>query len=87
VTPGHPSGLRQETSLPSPQALIEAYEDAAGHQVSDLDWFGALVRYKQAAASALIIKNNRKLAQPGVDVGRTLEGLPQLLGSARALLA
>src|SRR5207249_8034562 len=61
VTPGHPSAARHDTGLPSPEQLVATYEEAAGHEVDDLDWFGALVRYKQAAASALIIKNNRKL--------------------------
>jgi hypothetical protein len=67
--------------------LVEAYEDAAGHNVTDLDWFAALVRYKQAAASALIIKNNRKLPQPGVDIDHMLAGLPRLLDAARALVS
>jgi aminoglycoside phosphotransferase (APT) family kinase protein len=51
-------------SLPYPDAvtlepdeLAAEYAAAAGHDFSDLDWFGSLVRYKQAAATMLLVKN------------------------------
>jgi aminoglycoside phosphotransferase (APT) family kinase protein len=44
--------------VPSEEALVAAYEAELGAQVADMAWFGALVRYKQAAAGALIVKNS-----------------------------
>jgi len=58
-----------------------------GVEVTDMPWFEALVRYKQAAASALIIKNNRKIPQPGVDIDRMVVALPKLLSWADDLLS
>jgi aminoglycoside phosphotransferase (APT) family kinase protein len=87
VDPAHPSRVRAATGLPAPADLVAAYEAAAGQLVADLGWFNALVRYKQAAASALIIKNNRKLPQPGIDIERMLAGLPLLLDWAEDLPA
>jgi aminoglycoside phosphotransferase (APT) family kinase protein len=40
-----------------PNELAAEYAAAAGHDVPDLAWFGALVRYKQAAATMLLVKN------------------------------
>jgi aminoglycoside phosphotransferase (APT) family kinase protein len=40
-----------------PDDLAAEYAAAAGHDFSDLDWFGSLVRYKQAAATMLLVKN------------------------------
>ncbi|MBO0729480.1 MAG: phosphotransferase family protein [Acidimicrobiaceae bacterium] len=45
---------------PETDALIDAYETARGERVSDLDWFAALVRYKQLAITALLIRNARR---------------------------
>jgi len=80
--PQHPSCSRAYVEAPAQLALISAYEEASSGRVRDLAWFGALVRYKQAAASALIAKNTRKLAKPGVDASRTAALIPQLLNAA-----
>lgn len=80
--PRHPNSRRSETGLPEPAALIAAYEEAAGVAITGLGWFNALVRYKQAAASVLIIKNNRKVPQPGVDIDSMLDGRGKLLAAA-----
>lgn len=84
--PDHPGRVRPDSGLPAPEALLAEYEDAARRTADALSWFAALVRYKQAAASALIIKNNRKLPQPGVDVDRMLAHLPDLLTAAEKQL-
>ena len=83
----HPNKARDGAGLPSVPALIAAYEEAAGLELEQMSWFAALVRYKQAAASALIIKNNRKVLQPGIDIDRMVTQMPNLLNSARDLLA
>ena len=57
-------GLRTRTGLPDPGRLAEVYQQERRVPVEALDWFHALVRYKQAAAAALIVKNNRKSPDP-----------------------
>jgi aminoglycoside phosphotransferase (APT) family kinase protein len=80
--PRHPNCVRKDVEAPSQHALIAAYEEAARTRVRDLAWFGALIRYKQGAASALIVKNARKLARPGVDPDRMAGHIPLLLRAA-----
>ena len=75
----HPNCVRLDTGLPAPAEAVAHYESVTGVTVQDLPWFDALVRYKQAAVSALIAKNNRKVPQPGVDVDRMVNVIPQLL--------
>jgi aminoglycoside phosphotransferase (APT) family kinase protein len=83
----HPNRIRPSSGLPDKRELVAAYEAASGVAIDGLGWFDALVRYKQAAASALIVKNNRKLHQPGVDVDRMQATIPLLLDWARDLVA
>lgn len=45
---------------PSVDELLAEYEQTSGRQAGDLDWFRALVRYKQAAAGAFIQRNARR---------------------------
>ena len=84
--PQHPSCTRKNPEMPSGDALLAVYERAAGARVAELRWFGALVRYKQAAASALIAKNARKLAKPGVDIAQMVNLIPRLLRAATETL-
>jgi aminoglycoside phosphotransferase (APT) family kinase protein len=53
-------GRRVTAGMPGSAELIAAYQQARGTEVKDLHWFEALVRYKQAAISALIIRNARR---------------------------
>lgn len=53
-------GRRVTAGMPGSAELIDAYQQARGAEVKDLHWFEALVRYKQAAISALIIRNARR---------------------------
>jgi aminoglycoside phosphotransferase (APT) family kinase protein len=53
-------GRRVTAGMPGSAELIDVYQQARGAEVKDLHWFEALVRYKQAAISALIIRNARR---------------------------
>jgi aminoglycoside phosphotransferase (APT) family kinase protein len=79
IDEGHPNRLRSDTGLPTPAEAVAMYEEASGVALEQLGWFAALVRYKQAAVSAIIAKNNRKVPQPGVDVDRMKATIPKLL--------
>jgi aminoglycoside phosphotransferase (APT) family kinase protein len=76
-------GRAQAEGMPSNEELIKAYETARGVPVEDLAWFEALVRYKQAAISALLARNARRRGDPPT----TIDGIVNLLASARVLLA
>jgi hypothetical protein len=76
IDEGHPNRLRSDTGLPTPAEAVAMYEEASGVPLEQLGWFAALVRYKQAAVSAIIAKNNRKVPQPGVDVDRMKATIP-----------
>ncbi|MET0628648.1 MAG: phosphotransferase family protein, partial [Acidimicrobiia bacterium] len=49
---------------PSVDELLETYQRSAGMEVTDLDWFRALVRYKQFSAGAFITRNARRRGAP-----------------------
>src|SRR5437660_626311 len=62
--------------------LIDAYQQARGAEVRNMAWFEALVRYKQLAITALLIRNARRRGRPN-----TMEAsLKPLRDSARHLL-
>jgi aminoglycoside phosphotransferase (APT) family kinase protein len=69
---------------PSAQELLDLYQSTAGIEVSGLDWFRALVRYKQFSAGAFITRNARRRGAPAEPVDNSTNWL---LGSARSLLA
>jgi aminoglycoside phosphotransferase (APT) family kinase protein len=68
--------------MPSNDELLEQYEQGRGDSVKDLEWFAALVRYKQAAAAALIARNARRRGQEvvGANNGALLASARELLG-------
>ncbi len=68
--------------MPSNHELLSEYETSAGAPVEDLSWFSALVRYKQAAAGAFIVRNARRRGQQSSSSSQN-QGL---LTSARHLL-
>jgi len=70
----HPRCVRSDSGMPHEDVLRRAYEETSGSQADDLAWFAALVRYKQAAASALIVKTARK-RDPGAAPSTALPGL------------
>lgn len=68
--------------MPTNDELLDGYQRALGSQVEDLDWFHALVRYKQGAIASLLVRNARRRGDdPPVDA------TPALLRSASTLLA
>jgi len=74
-------GRKTTPGMPSNRELLDVYQAARGAEVVDMSWFDALVRYKQAAAGALIARNARRRGQEasaGANAG--------LLASARLLL-
>jgi aminoglycoside phosphotransferase (APT) family kinase protein len=58
----NPHASREAPGMPTAGELVEAYEVASGWPVGELTWFEAVVRFKQAAAGALIWK--RSMASP-----------------------
>ncbi|WP_109526676.1 MULTISPECIES: phosphotransferase family protein [Nocardia] len=66
--------------------VVREYEHALGQAVPDLTWFDALTRYKEAAATALLIKRARKAEVMPAPFRRMEPALPGLLDEAMALL-
>jgi aminoglycoside phosphotransferase (APT) family kinase protein len=69
---------------PSVDELLAVYQQASGAPVDDLDWFRALVRYKQFSALAFITRNARRRGAAVEAVDNTDNWL---LANARSLLA
>ncbi|WP_411147696.1 phosphotransferase family protein [Streptomyces sp. A30] len=80
--PGHPTAVAPDAPTLEPDELLAVYESASGAPVAELDWFDALVRYKQAAASALLVKNAVRRDQVTERVKRMHHGIPLLLAAA-----
>jgi aminoglycoside phosphotransferase (APT) family kinase protein len=73
-------------SLPAPAALAERYVDTLGHDVADLGWFQALACFKSAATWSLIVKHNRRRAEPDPATEAMAAMLPHLLERSQELL-
>jgi aminoglycoside phosphotransferase (APT) family kinase protein len=73
--------------LPSPSELLDEYTTARGAVVEDIEWFRALACFKSTATWSLIVKHNRRRAQPAPDVEAMAGVLPDLLEQAGARLA
>jgi aminoglycoside phosphotransferase (APT) family kinase protein len=57
----HPmAGNPGPTGMPRAAALLEAYVAESGVQPANLEWFHCLIRYKEAAATSLIVKRTIK---------------------------
>jgi aminoglycoside phosphotransferase (APT) family kinase protein len=83
----HPASLSDEpTGMPSKAELVAAYEQARGEPLRNLMWFEALTKYKESAATALLIKRARKAGQLNDMHRRMLPALPVLLDQAMELL-
>lgn len=75
----HPASLSDEpTGMPTKAELVAAYEEARGVRLTDLAWFEALTKYKESAATALLIKRARKAG--------SLRGVHQRMLPALAVL-
>ncbi|MFI5047769.1 MAG: phosphotransferase family protein [Acidimicrobiia bacterium] len=73
--------------LPSPAELIAIYAEFLAVPVADVAWFQALACFKSTATWSLIIKHNRRRADPDPDVEAMPAVLPHLLERARDLMA
>jgi aminoglycoside phosphotransferase (APT) family kinase protein len=84
----HPAAPSFEpTGMPSADELRDAYAAAGGASLRDLDWFDALTKYKEAAATALLIKRARKAGGAlAPTMARMVPALPELLRDAERLL-
>lgn len=69
--------------MPSVEDLVSTYESVSGTTLTDLDWFRALIRYKQTATGGFITRNARRRGAPVEPVDNSTSWL---LVSARELL-
>ena len=63
------------TGMPTAGALLDAYIAESGAEPANLEWFHCLIRYKEAAATALLMK---RLVKAGGDAGATWDTIPAL---------
>lgn len=83
----HPASVSDEpTGMPGKAELVDAYEELRGEPLPDLTWFEALTKYKESAATALLIKRGRKSGKLNTMHQRMLPALPVLLDEAMELL-
>lgn len=78
--------VRGGEGMPALDEIVAAYEEAAGRKLADLDWFAALIRYKQASVTSLLVKNARKREQEGPEIDRMARIIEPLLRQAGARL-
>ena len=77
VAPGTVAGT------PTGREVVLAYEAALGRRVPELGWFDALTRYKEAAATGLLLKRALKLGRPVKEsMARMRPELPRLVQEA-----
>ena len=78
---GHPAAeAGPPAGTPTRDEVVLTYEQALGTRLPDLDWFHALVRYKESAATGLLLKRALKRgASPTGPLGRMLPVLPVLV--------
>jgi aminoglycoside phosphotransferase (APT) family kinase protein len=90
VANADPSTYKRKTAysgrLPAPEELLGVYADALGRDVPDVEWFRALACFKSTATWSLIVKHNRRRAEPDAEVEAMVATLPDLLDQARAFL-
>jgi aminoglycoside phosphotransferase (APT) family kinase protein len=77
---------RHLTGVPSRAQIIAAYGDAAGYEVTRMRWFDALALYKRAAATALIVKYNRRSPRPDPRKEQAVRVIEPLLAAAEQAL-
>jgi aminoglycoside phosphotransferase (APT) family kinase protein len=65
------------TGMPTADALLDAYVTESGAEPTNLEWFHCLIRYKEAAATALLIKRMLKV-NGGEAEGNWLTSIPAL---------
>src|SRR5581483_4605067 len=80
-------GTEYVGSLPTPAELSGIYADVRGTDVPDLHWFQALACFKSVAVWSLIIKHNRRRAEPAAAIEGVAAALPRLLERAPQLVS
>ncbi len=84
---GHPSASSgAPTGMPTADELLDAYSEAGGSRPPDLQYFDALTRYKETAASGLLIKRALKRGVDGPGITNMVPALPIMLREADELL-
>jgi aminoglycoside phosphotransferase (APT) family kinase protein len=84
----HPAAPSAEpTGVPSVPELLAGYAEAGGPPTADLNWFHALTRYKEAAATGLLIKRGRKTGGLAPTMERMVPRLPEMLDEAEQFLS
>jgi aminoglycoside phosphotransferase (APT) family kinase protein len=63
------------TGMPTAGALLDAYVAESGAEPANLEWFHCLIRYKEAAATALLMK---RMVKAGGDAGNAWDTIPAL---------
>jgi aminoglycoside phosphotransferase (APT) family kinase protein len=63
------------TGMPTATALLDAYVEESGAVPANLEWFHCLIRYKEAAATALLMK---RVVKAGGDAGAAWQQIPAL---------
>jgi aminoglycoside phosphotransferase (APT) family kinase protein len=86
ASPEHPSVRSHGAHMPSPQQHLGWYEEAREAGVPSFGWAQALVRYKQSAASALLVKNAAKRGESGAALDSMRDGITALLEWALTFL-
>jgi aminoglycoside phosphotransferase (APT) family kinase protein len=83
----HPSSPSFEaTGVPTAAELRAVYEKERGGEVPDLDWFTAFTWYKEASATALLVKRARKAGNVPDSLARIAPELPRMIQDAIKLV-
>ena len=87
ASPGNPGAAYPGAFMIAPRQLQSWYEESAGYQLTGMRWVQALVRYKSAATTALLVKNARKRGEAGAHVDRMQASIAGTLGWALSFLS
>jgi aminoglycoside phosphotransferase (APT) family kinase protein len=75
----HPMAMNPgPTGMPRADELLGAYVDESGTEPADLEWFHCLIRYKEAAATSLLVKRMLKANAEGPVDGSWASAIPGL---------
>ena len=82
-----PVAVREAPGMPSIDEIVAAYIAASPHPgLEALPWFDALIQFKQAAVTALIVKHNRRRESPDARLERSARQIAPLMARAASLL-
>lgn len=78
--------LQAGRGMPRASVLLDAYQSVRPGEVSDLEWFLAYCHYKTASTIAVLVKRNRRLAEPDPAIAVGAESLAAVVGRGHAIL-